>query len=110
MGGLLVLVLILGCANATDMEGYIQRLTVPTLGGTQIKDLQITEPIKTNLERELLFLQSHSVHHYAIIAAMTRLIGERPAVEFGVAFATRTFNEEQSILKANADEDVVCAQ
>jgi len=76
----------------------------------QFMDQQIIEPVRTNLERELLFLQSHSVHHYAIIAAMTRLIGEHPVAEFGVAFATRTFNEEQAYLKSKKDEEVVCAQ
>ena len=54
-------------------------------------DQQVAEPVETTLERELLFLQSHSVHHYAIIAAMTRAFGVEPDKEFGVAIATRSY-------------------
>jgi len=93
--------LLLGLQNF-ELNAFSQNYT--------IKDQQIYETVSTNLERELLFLQSHSVHHYAIIAAMTRLIGERPAESFGVAFATRTFNEEQAYLESKKDVDVVCAQ
>lgn len=38
--------------------------------------------------RELQFLLSHTVHHYALIALILRLQGFNPAVEFGVAPAT----------------------
>jgi uncharacterized damage-inducible protein DinB len=45
--------------------------------------------VTSTLYRELLFLQSHTMHHYAIIGAMTRALGEQPADDFGVAIATR---------------------
>jgi len=54
-----------------------------------IMDEQSSGPIETNLRRELLFLQSHTIHHYAIIAAMTRSFGNQPQDDFGVAIATR---------------------
>lgn len=46
-------------------------------------------PVNSTVYRELLFLQSHTVHHYAIIGAMTRAFGANPAEDFGVAIATR---------------------
>lgn len=93
--------LLLGLQNF-ELKAFSEKYT--------INDQQVDEQVSTNLERELLFLQSHSVHHYAIIAAMTRLIGEHPADEFGVAFATRSFNEEQAFIESNKDEDFICAQ
>ena len=71
-------------------------------------DEQSVEPIATNLQRELLFLQSHTVHHYAIIGAMTRAFGNQPDNEFGVAIATRT---HQKTLSDNiTGEPSTCAQ
>lgn len=53
-----------------------------------IVDQQSTETVSTTLDRELLFLQSHTTHHYAMAAAMARLLGYQPADNFGVAIAT----------------------
>jgi uncharacterized damage-inducible protein DinB len=38
--------------------------------------------------RELQFLASHTLHHYALIAALLRLQGVEPGEEFGVAPGT----------------------
>lgn len=54
-----------------------------------IQDQQFSDRVQTSLHRELLFLQSHTVHHYAIIGAMTRAFGKRPDEDFGVAIATQ---------------------
>lgn len=54
-----------------------------------LTDQQATEAVNTTVYRELLFLQSHTMHHYAIIGAMTRSFGATPAEDFGVAIATR---------------------
>lgn len=56
-------------------------------------DQQTTQPVSTTVHRELLFLQSHTMHHYAIIGAMTRSFGALPAKDFGVAIATRVHQE-----------------
>ena len=42
----------------------------------------------TSLERELQFLLSHTVHHYALVALMLRAQGIEPGQEFGVAPST----------------------
>lgn len=54
-----------------------------------LTDQQASELVTTTIYRELLFLQSHTMHHYAIIGAMTRSFGAQPAEDFGVAIATR---------------------
>lgn len=43
---------------------------------------------RTSVMRELEFLQSHTLHHYALIAAKLALQGIGVAVEFGVAPST----------------------
>ena len=51
-----------------------------------LEDQQGSVPVITNLNRELLFLQSHTVHHFAMVGAMTRAFGNQPD-EFGRAAA-----------------------
>ena len=45
----------------------------------------------TSLGRELQFLLSHTIHHYALIALALRLQGVEPGAEFGVAPSTLQF-------------------
>jgi len=71
-----------------------------------VQDQLCCDPIETTLQRELLFLQSHTTHHFAMIAAMSRGIGADPQDDFGVAIATRVFAQEGSqVLEKKA-----CAQ
>jgi len=72
-----------------------------------IDDEQSQGAVNTTLQRELLFLQSHTVHHYAIIGAMTRAFGSSPDDEFGVAIATRSHQRQQDNKNA---EPSTCAQ
>lgn len=43
---------------------------------------------RSSIKRELQFLLSHSVHHYALIAFLLRLQGFEPSADFGVASST----------------------
>lgn len=45
----------------------------------------------STVARELRFLASHTVHHYALIAYLARELGIEPGDEFGVAPATLEF-------------------
>lgn len=54
-----------------------------------LSDETINAKIETSLLRELAFLQSHTTHHYAIIAAIARSLGIQPQPDFGIAIATR---------------------
>lgn len=75
-----------------------------------IEDEQTSVPVPTNLNRELLFLQSHTVHHYAIIGAMTRAFGNQPDDDFGVAIATRVHNENCGDQALTTVKGAPCAQ
>ena len=46
---------------------------------------------RSSAQRELQFLFSHTVHHYALINVILRLQGIQPASDFGVAPSTLKF-------------------
>jgi len=73
----------------------------------EVRDMQSEVPVSSTMERELLFMQAHSTHHYAIIAAMCRLLGAQPADDFGVAIATRDYQQK---VASTAEGESSCAQ
>jgi uncharacterized damage-inducible protein DinB len=69
---------------------------------------EMAEPwCQSTVRRELQFLVSHTVHHYALIAVICRANGVTPEPEFGVAPSTLRYREQ---LKAGTKADTVaCA-
>lgn len=57
------------------------------------------DAVPSSLERELDFLLSHTIHHYAIVAILCRLQGIDVPADFGVAPSTLRFRK-QSIEEA----------
>lgn len=58
----------------------------------------------SSVRRELQFLLSHTVHHYALVALMLRVRGFSPAAEFGVAPSTLAHWESEK------PEEALCAR
>lgn len=52
---------------------------------------------ESSLLRELEFLLSHTVHHFALIATMCRLLGHEPAADFGMAPSTLKYNQARAL-------------
>lgn len=52
-----------------------------------------TIPASSSLSRELQFLLSHTVHHYALISVIASLRGLRVPGDFGVAPSTLNYRE-----------------
>jgi uncharacterized damage-inducible protein DinB len=50
---------------------------------------------RSTVARELQFLLSHTVHHYALVAIRLRLAGREPAAGFGVSPSTLRFRGNQ---------------
>lgn len=46
-------------------------------------------------ERDLQYLQAHTIHHFALIAMIVRLQGYEPGEAFGVAPSTLTYTNQQ---------------
>lgn len=57
----------------------------------QLLDSQCDDEVFSSIGRELLFLQAHTVHHYAIIAAMMRSQDIEVPSDFGVAISTQRY-------------------
>lgn len=51
----------------------------------------------SSVARELQFLVSHTVHHYAVIAAIARLFGVEPGSDFGVAPSTLKYERDAGL-------------
>jgi len=56
----------------------------------------------STVAREIQFLLSHTVHHYALVALVLRLQGFEPGEEFGVAPSTLKYRRRE--------EEAVCAR
>ena len=56
----------------------------------------------SSIRRELQFLMSHTVHHYAVIGMIYRLQGHCSPEDFGVAPSTLKYRQAQKDLKACA--------
>jgi len=54
------------------------------------------ETARSTLKRELQFLLSHTVHHYALIAVICQLRGIQPKAGFGVAPSTLRYRGSSS--------------
>lgn len=75
--------------QATDLDALLsQSLDVSTevcLSHT------VSVSVKSNVARELIFIASHAVHHFAILGSIAKLQNITLDENFGVAPATRTF-------------------
>ncbi len=56
--------------------------------------------VDTNMERELAFLSSHTIHHLAIMSLLAEARGVEIPPGLGVAFSTATFMQRHAISEA----------
>jgi len=60
-------------------------------------DVKENTPLSdSTVRRELQYLQSHTIHHFALISMILRLQGLRPADDFGVAPSTLQYLQKQN--------------
>lgn len=81
----------LGALTGTDLDTPVQ-VNMDSRGPAGEAGCQ---PSKSSLRRELQFLVSHTVHHYALIAVYCRLRGVDPGPTFGVAPSTLRFRAQE---------------
>lgn len=58
-----------------------------------------TRPVESTLERELIFLHSHTTHHFSIIGAILKLQSHHIDADFGVAPSTLAYEEKEQAQK-----------
>ena len=51
---------------------------------------------KSTLARELVFVSSHAVHHFSLLAVINSLLGNKDEVNLGIAPCTATFIRQQA--------------
>lgn len=51
---------------------------------------------QSTLARELVFVSSHAIHHFSLLAVMNSLLGNQDEVNFGVAPSTATHQHQQA--------------
>jgi len=79
--------------KSLSTDTLTQNISLSTEVSTRNKEVQIVE---TSVARELVFVGSHAVHHYAMIAQITFAQTTTANTSFGVAPATATFLREKN--------------
>lgn len=62
---------------------------------TSIKQTQYIQ-VPSTLARELVFVSSHAVHHFSLLAVVNSLLGKKSPENFGIAPASVTFARQQA--------------
>jgi hypothetical protein len=62
---------------------------------TSITKTQNTQTQST-LARELVFVASHAIHHFSLLAVINSLLGNKEDVDFGIAPTTATYIRQQA--------------
>jgi hypothetical protein len=80
-----------------DIETWLHNITTEQLYQTVTVVCEVsakmTEHAKTQstLGRELVFVSSHAIHHFSLLAVISSLQGREPQLNFGVAPSTASF-------------------
>ena len=69
-----------------QLSGNQDKELLVKLEGEQAESLSAWS--QSSVRREVQFLLSHTVHHYALIAVLLRMQGIQPAADFGIAPST----------------------
>ena len=51
---------------------------------------------QSTLARELVFLFSHAIHHFSLLAVINSLLGNKGQANFGIAPSTATYLRQQA--------------
>lgn len=82
------------CAELQTLSDDTQQDQVLLISLAVDEDIEAPS-VPSSLSRELVFLQSHTVHHYAIIAAILKLQNLDIDGDFGIAPSTLQYEHQQ---------------
>ena len=84
-------------ASLATIANSLKALDLPSMPVTSGYRAETASAVAcTSVLRELEFLLSHTVHHYALVAVMARLQGCEPESGFGIAPSTLKFQQAQA--------------
>ena len=76
------------CESAMDMPLHV-------ITETSVEHTEYVQ-VPSTLARELVFVSSHAVHHFSIMAVIRSLQGQSTDANFGIAPATATYLRQQA--------------
>ncbi len=62
---------------------------------TSVNETQNTQTTST-LARELVFVSSHAIHHFSLLAVINSLLSNKNEINFGIAPSTATYMRQQA--------------
>jgi hypothetical protein len=83
-----------------DIENWLRQISVQEMDKAMVVKSEVSINSEQNvtcassLGRELMFVASHAIHHYSLLAIIRSLQGGKNQEAFGVAPATATYRRE----------------
>lgn len=74
-----------------DIQQYDEKLPVEVESEVSLFDTH-SERVRSTLGRELMFVSSHAIHHFSLLAVMASVTGLTVPKNFGIAPATLSFD------------------
>ncbi|HVU36895.1 MAG TPA: DinB family protein [Opitutales bacterium] len=84
--------------DALDLATLARELAIKMDSGSELTEEQAWA--RSTTRREVQFLLSHTIHHYALVAVMCHRLGVALEPNFGVAPSTRHFQQSQETICA----------
>ena len=86
----------------TDIEAWLvdvyqndMQAELSVLAETSVEQSYVNQ-VSSTLGRELLFVSSHAIHHFSLLAIIVSLQGQKTHALFGVAPSTATYQRAQA--------------
>jgi len=79
----------------TDVSQLDADMPLSVVCETSINKTQNTQT-KSTLARELVFVSSHAIHHFSLLAVINSLLGNKDEENFGIAPSTATCIRQQA--------------
>ena len=78
-----------------EVSQYDADMPLTVMSETSMHNTQNSQT-KSTLARELVFVSSHAIHHFSLLAVINSLLGSKDEVNFGVAPSTAAYIRQQA--------------
>jgi hypothetical protein len=79
----------------TEVSQLDADMPLSVLCETSVDKTQNTQT-KSTLARELVFVSSHAIHHFSLLAVINSLLGNKDEMNFGIAPSTASYLRQQA--------------
>ena len=78
-----------------EVSQYDADMPLTVMSETSMHNTQNSQT-KSTLARELVFVSSHAIHHFSLLAVINSLLGSKDEINFGVAPSTAAYIRQQA--------------